>query len=310
MKKITLLFISIFLLIMTQAQQVLPLYGAAIPNSRPGKDEEQSDPGKQPGGHISLSHVSRPTLTVFLPAKEKANGTAVIICPGGGYSHLAIGHEGFDVAKKLNEMGVAAFVLKYRLPSDSIMPDKTIGPLQDAQRAIQMVRQNAAAWGVDTGRVGIMGFSAGGHLASTAGTHFNRAYIDNKDNISLRSDFMILLYPVISFSDSIGHRGSRDNLIGHHPGEEMIREYSNELQVTPQTPPCFLVQAGDDKTVKVENSLNFYEALHRNNVPAELHIYPKGGHGFGLHNPTTNDEWIERLQNWLEANGWLTRKSG
>ncbi len=307
MKKITLLFISIFLLIMAQAQQVIPLYGDIIPNSRPGKDEEQSDPGKPPGGHLSLSHVSRPTLTVFLPSKEKANGTAVIICPGGGYTHLAIGHEGFDVAKKLNEMGVAAFVLKYRLPSDSIMTDKTIGPLQDAQRAIQMVRQNAGAWGVDTGRVGIMGFSAGGHLASTAGTHFNKAYIDNKDNISLRPDFMILLYPVISFSDSIGHRGSRDNLIGHHPSEEMIREYSNELQVGPETPPCFLVQAGDDKTVKVENSLQFYEALHRNNVPAELHIYPKGGHGFGLHNPTTNDQWMERLQNWLEANGWLKK---
>jgi acetyl esterase/lipase len=306
MKKTAFLFITTFLLIMAQAQQVIPLYGDNIPNSRPGKDEEQSEPVK-PGGHISLSHVSRPTLTVYLPPKGTANGTAVIICPGGGYAHLAIGHEGYEVAEKLNEMGVTAFVLKYRLPSDSTMIDKEIGPLQDAQRAIQLVRQHARSWGVDTARVGIMGFSAGGHLASTAGTHFTQAVIDNKENISLRPDFMILVYPVISFTDSIGHRGSRDNLLGLNPPEDKIRLYSNELQVTPQTPPCFLVQAGDDKTVKIRNSLDFYEALHRNGVAAELHIYPGGGHGFGLHNLTTKDQWIERLQNWLDANGWLKK---
>jgi acetyl esterase/lipase len=307
MKKIALLFLTSFLLIMAQAQQVIPLYGDVIPNSKPGKDMEQSDPGKPPGGHQSLSLVSRPTLTVFLPAKDKANGTAVVVCPGGGYVHLAIDHEGYAVARALNDMGVTAFVLKYRLPSDSTMIDKTIGPLQDAQQAIRLVRQNAGAWGVNTGRIGIMGFSAGGHLASTAGTHFTKSYIDNKDGVSLRPDFMILGYPVISFSDSIGHRGSRDNLLGRHPSEEQIREYSNELQVTPQTPPTFLVQAGDDKTVKVENTLNFYEALHRNGVPAEMHIYPGGGHGFGLHNPTTTDLWIEHLQHWMESNGWLKK---
>ena len=307
MKRITALFFTTILFIMAQAQQVLPLYGDHIPNSTQGKDNEQSDPGKPGGGHQSLSHVSRPTLTIFLAPKDKANGTAVIICPGGGYVHLAIDHEGYEVARKLNEMGVAAFVLKYRLPSDSTMIDKTIGPLQDAQKAIQLVRENAGVWGVNANRVGIMGFSAGGHLASTAGTHFTRAVIDNKENISLRPDFMILLYPVISFSDSIGHRGSRDNLIGHNPSAAVILEYSNEMQVTPQTPPTFLVQAGDDRTVKVQNSLDFYEALHRNGVPAEMHIYPGGGHGFGLHNPTTNDQWIERLQEWMEANGWLKK---
>jgi acetyl esterase/lipase len=242
-----------------------------------------------------------------MPARDKANGTAVIICPGGGYVHLAIDHEGYEVARKLNEMGIVAIVLKYRLPSDSTMIDKTIGPLQDAQEAIKLVRENAAAWGVNPNRIGIMGFSAGGHLASTAGTHFTKAVIENKAGTSLRPDFMILGYPVISFSDSIGHRGSRDNLIGHHPSEELIKEYSNELQVTPQTPPTFLVQAGDDKTVNVENSIHFYEALLRNGVPAEMHLYPHGGHGFGLHNPTTNDQWIERLQNWLDANGWLKK---
>lgn len=306
MKKITLLVCTLLLILMANAQQVIPLYGDSIPNSRPGPDEEQFDPN-QPPGHISISHVRKPTLTVYLPPKGKANGTAVIVCPGGGYTRLAIGHEGYEVAEKLNGIGVTAFVLKYRLPSDLTMMNKEIGPLQDAQRSIQWVRQHAGEWGLDPGRIGIMGFSAGGHLASTAGTHFGQAFIDNKDNISLRPDFMILIYPVISFSDSTGHRGSRDHLLGTNPTEEMIRAYSNELQVTPQTPPSFLVQAENDQTVKVENSLDFYEALHRNGVAAEMHLYPTGGHGFGLHNLTVKDQWFDRLQNWMDTNGWLKK---
>jgi acetyl esterase/lipase len=306
MKKIFLLSIPLFILFMAQAQQEFPLYGTdSIPNARPAGNREKVDPGKD--GHYSVTLVSRPTLTAFFPPKEKANGTAVIICPGGGYSHLAMGHEGVEVAQRLNEMGVAAFVLKYRLPSDETMINKTIGPIQDAQQAIRVVRGRAGEWGLDPGHVGIMGFSAGGHLASTAGTHFQRAYIANKNNISLRPDFMILLYPVISFSDSIGHRGSRDCLLGKDPDTSAIREYSNELQVTEQTPPAFIVQAEDDHTVPAENSLGFYEALLRRKVPAELHIYPKGGHGFGLHNPATKDQWLDRLRNWLDANGWLKK---
>jgi acetyl esterase/lipase len=152
-----------------------------------------------------------------------------------------------------------------------------------------------------------MGFSAGGHLASTAGTHFTRSLIDNKEGISLRPEWMILGYPVISFSDSIGHRGSRDNLLGKHPAPAKVIEYSNELQVTRDTPPTFLVHAGDDKTVPVANSLRFYEALVHSGVPSEMHVYPHGGHGFGLHNPTTRDEWMDRLKNWMDANGWLRR---
>jgi acetyl esterase/lipase len=304
MKKVFLLFIPLSIFFIAQAQQELPLYGNGnIPNSKPVSDRERVDSGK--GGHYSLFLVSHPTLTVFLPPKEKANGTAVIVCPGGSYSHLAMGHEGVEVAQRLNEMGVAAFVLKYRLPSDETMIHKEIGPLQDAQRAIQVVRQRAGEWGVNPRHVGIMGFSAGGHLASTAGTHFNRPTIENKDNVSLRPDFMILLYPVISFSDSIGHRGSRDNLIGKNPDRSAILEYSNELRVTEQTPPAFIVQAEDDHTVPVANSLSFYEALSRSRVPAELHIYPKGGHGFGLHNSTTKDDWMDRLKNWLDSNGWM-----
>lgn len=292
---------------MVHAQQVLPLYGdQPIPNAKPGPDQESIDSSGNPVRY-SYSLVSRPTLAVYLPPPDKANGTAVVVCPGGGYLHLAMTHEGTDVARMLNELGIAAFVLKYRLPNDETMIDKTIGPLQDAQRAIQLVRERAAQWGVNPARVGIMGFSAGGHLASTAGTHFNQVVIDNPEKVSLRPDFMILLYPVISFSDSIGHRGSRDNLIGLHPDAATMRLYSNELQVTAQTPPAFLVHAGDDKTVPVANTLHFYEALQHNGVQAEMHIYPKGGHGFGLNNPTTKDRWTERLKNWLDANGWLSR---
>ena len=294
---------------MSQAQREIPLYNSTIPNSRPAPDREKADSSgnvKRPGYYM-LSLVSHPTLTLFLPPGDKANGSAIVICPGGGYSHLAMAHEGMEVARRLNEMGVAAFVLKYRLPSDETMIDKEIGPLQDAQRAIQLVRQHAADWGVDPKRVGIMGFSAGGHLASTAGTHFTRSLIENKEGISLRPDWMILGYPVISFSDSIGHRGSRDNLLGKHPAPAKILEYSNELQVTPNTPPTFLVHAGDDKTVPVANSLRFYEALVHSGVPSEMHVYPHGGHGFGLHNPTTRDEWMDRLTNWMDANGWLRR---
>jgi len=300
-------FLLLFSIMTATAQQELPLYGTGpIPNSRASADMETVDSSGNPV-HYLLSKVSRPTLAVYLPAAGTANGTAVIICPGGGYEHLAFTHEGTDVARMLNGMGITAFLLKYRLPSDEIMVDKTIGPLQDAQRAIQLVRKRAGEWGVDPARVGIMGFSAGGHLASTAGTHFNKAYIDNKDNISLRPDFMVLLYPVISFNYGYTHHGSRDHLIGPHPDSALIRDYSNELQVTAATPPTFIIHAEDDNVVPVVNTLYFYEALQRNGVPAEMHIYPKGGHGFGMHNATTTDEWTDRLRNWLGGNGWLKR---
>jgi acetyl esterase/lipase len=303
--------IVFFNTIMVHAQQELPLYGGGpIPNSRPGVDREKVDTEQSANGgpsvRYSYSLVSRPTLTVFLPAAGKGNGTGVVVCPGGGYTHLAMTHEGVDVARWLNSLGIAAFVLKYRLPSDETMVDKTIGPLQDAQRAIQLVRQRAGEWGVDAGRVGILGFSAGGHLASTAGTHFSQTTIDNSGQISLRPDFMILLYPVISFSDSIGHMGSRENLIGKHPGPALILAYSNERQVTPKTPPVFIIHAEDDKTVPVLNSLDFYEALVKHGVPAELHVYPKGGHGWGLWNSLSKEQWPDECQHWMESSGWIT----
>lgn len=289
-----------------EAQTVLPLYGnEPIKNSKPSKDEEKSE---WQNGILIISKISRPTLSVYLPSKEKANGAAVLICPGGGYSIVAASHEGSDVAKKFNEMGIAAFVLKYRIPDTATMMDKEIGPLQDAQQAMKIIRMRAKEWGIDTGRVGIMGFSAGGHLASTEGTHYHHVVIDNKENVNLRPNFMMLIYPVISFQDSIGHIGSRDNLIGKNPSQEKKDEYSNELQVTDETPPTFLVQASDDDVVNPKNSIVFYLALLKHNIPAELHMYETGGHGFGMNMKRSKEEWMETLKNWMDTNGWLTKK--
>jgi acetyl esterase/lipase len=217
----------------------------------------------------------------------------------------AAGHEGIDVAKRFNEMGVTAFLLKYRLPSDVTMINKEIGPVQDAQRAIQLVREHAKEWGIDKNRVGIIGFSAGGHLASTAGTHFNHAYIKVGKKVNLRPDFMILIYPVISFADSITHMGSRDNLLGKDPSPERKMAFSNELQVNKKTPPTYLVHAEDDSTVKVQNMLLFATALQKYKVPFDFYLYEKGGHGFGLNNATSDVKWMDLVQEWMGKNGWL-----
>lgn len=288
------------------AQTVLPLYPGPVPNSRPSHVQETSV--TLAGGGVRISHVVQPTLTVFRPAKDKANGTAVVICPGGGYARLSIDHEGYDVAQRLTELGVTAFVLKYRLPNAESQVDKSTAPLLDAQQALRLVRQRAGDYGVNPARVGILGFSAGGHLASTAGTHFEKPVGDDKTGVSVRPDFLVLLYPVISFSDTLMHAGSRTNLLGPAPTAEQVQRYSNERQVTARTPPAFLVHAQDDKTVKVQNSLRFYEACLHHRVPVEMHLYPQGGHGFGLHNKTTKDQWFERLHNWLDAGGWLQKQ--
>lgn len=305
MKK-TILFFFFFCIMknIVTAQTVIPLYKDSIPNSKPTKDEETTE---YPDGITIIRKISRPTLTIFLPDKKKANGTAVVICPGGGYWVNASGHEGTDVAKEFVKMGVAAFVLKYRIPDDATMINREIGPLQDAQQALKVVREHATEWNVNTGRIGIMGFSAGGHLASTAGTHFNQVVIPNAANTSVRPDFMILIYPVISFNKSIGHMGSAEQLIGKTPSTEKIKAYSNELQVTNQTPPTFLVHASDDDVVPPQNSIVFYEALIQHKVPAELHIYQLGGHGFGMKQKNEKESWMERCRNWMEVNGWMKR---
>lgn len=284
------------------SQTVIPLYKDSIPNSRPSKDEEKT---VLENGITIISKISRPTLTIFLPKKEIAKGTAVLICPGGGYHINAFTHEGTDVAKEFIKWGVAAFVLKYRIPDPATMLNPEIGPLQDAQEALKIVREGAVKWNLDPGKIGIMGFSAGGHLASTVGTHFNKSVIVNSKNTSLRPDFMILIYPVISFNQSIGHMGSAEQLIGKTPTAEKVKEYSNELQVTDQTPPSFLLHATDDDAVNVKNATMFYEALVDHKVPAELHIYQSGGHGFGMKQKNKHEIWMDRCKHWMEVNGWL-----
>jgi len=279
------------------SQETMPLY-KAVPNSKPSANKEKTV-------NNMVRRVTVPTLTIYKPAAPNAQRSAVIICPGGGYSVLASGHEGTDVAKALSNFGITAFVLKYRLPNDSIMKDKSVGPLQDVQRAFQIVRERAAEWNLDAAKIGVMGFSAGGHLAATASTQYNREVIENPKHTSFKPSFSILIYPVISFTDNLTHMGSRDNLIGKNPDENAVKQYSNELQVNAQTPPAFLVHSADDTVVPVGNSIAYYEALIKNKVYSEMLLYPHGGHGYGMNNKTTQDKWMDNLKNWMIANKFL-----
>jgi len=281
------------------AQTSMPLYPGSIPNSKPAPSVYKEGLNEW----RCITKVSIPTLTPFL-LKDGSMHTAVLVVPGGGYSGVATGHEGDSIARAFNKIGVNAFVLKYRLPSDSTMVNKTIGPLQDAQSALLTIRKNAKQWNINPAKVGVIGFSAGGHLASTLGTHFDKPAINNSDNISLRPDFMALIYPVITFG-KFAHLGSLENLIGKNPSQQLVDLYSNEKQVTAATPPTFLVHAEDDNVVPVENTLMFYDALLQNKVKSEMHIYAGGGHGFGLYNSTTHDFWFDRLKEWMDTNGWL-----
>ncbi|MGJ7030047.1 alpha/beta hydrolase [Niabella hirudinis] len=303
MKKIAMSLAAVLILhTMVNAQQEIALY-TTVPNAKPADNLEQSETGAD--GITRINSVSVPTITVYRPAKALRNGPAVIICPGGGYAILAVSHEGVQVAKAFNEWGVTAFVLKYRLPDDRIMEDKSIGPLQDAERAVQWVREHAKEYQVDPRKVGIMGFSAGGHLAATLSTHYAETLISNPKKISLRPDFSVLVYPVISFTDSLMHRGSRDRLIGKSPSAEMIRKYSNELQVNKKTPPAFLVHAKDDKGVPWQNSQHYYEALRVHKIAAQVFYYEKGGHGFGMNNKTSELKWMDVLKNWMKKQHFL-----
>jgi len=258
---------------------------------------------------IRISNVQSPEIAVYLPSKRLSTGQAVVICPGGGYWILAYDLEGTDIARYLNSIGVAAIVLKYRLPTAGNWDQKYNVPLQDAQRAMRLVRCNAERWNIDPQKIGIMGFSAGGHLASTLGTHFDygkKMASDSIDKQSCRPDFMILIYPVISFTDSSTHKGSREALLGKNPDPKLVTYFSNELQVRDDTPPTFLVHADDDSTVKSENSLLMYEALRRKKIPAEIHIISEGKHGFGLAiNNAHIAQWTENLRLWLK---WLERR--
>ncbi|QLE03147.1 alpha/beta hydrolase [Galbibacter sp. BG1] len=296
-----LLAISAFCSFCTFSQdKIIPLYDGKIPNSTGISEKEiHTD-----NGLLEISNVQEPTLETFLPSKQNANGKAVIICPGGGYHYLAYHYAGTNFAKWFNSKGYTAFVLKYRLPIANTVKNKAEVPLQDAKRAIQVIRKNADKWNLNPESIGIMGLSAGGHVASTLATHFNSDTGIPKDpykDISARPDFLILAFPVITMDKKYTHMGSRKALLGESPSEEKIKLYSNELQVTSETPPTFLVHCEDDKAVPVENSLLFYRGLTKHGVSAEMHLYPKGGHGFGLAlNNKHLQSWTDRLYNWLD----------
>jgi len=291
MKIFIVFFVFIIISLSVQAQEIINLYQGSVPNSKESPVEEKEQSGM-------FSGVTQPTLEIYFPEKDKATGVAVIICPGGSYAVVVYQAEGIKTAKEFARNGVAAFVLKYRLPNDEIMPDKKIGPLQDAQQAIKIVRENAGNWGIDSDKIGIMGFSAGGHLASTAATRFSDSLIENNKNTNLRPDFQILIYPVISMQDSLTHPDSRTNLLGKNPSQKIINLFSNELQVGSDTPPAYITHAEDDQLVDVDNSIVYYEHLRHHNVPAEMHIYPNGNHGFVLSQPT--EEWMLPIFKWMK----------
>ncbi|MEE2827408.1 MAG: alpha/beta hydrolase [Planctomycetota bacterium] len=257
-------------------------------------------------GALGQEEKDRPTLICYPASPETSNGTAVVICPGGGYGHLAMEHEGHEVARWLNENGISAFICDYR------HRNKGYGhpaPLQDVQRAIAIVRSRSEPWNIRKNQIGVLGFSAGGHLASTAATHFEQGdpqAADPVDRVSTRPDFAVLCYPVIAFGEPFTHRGSQRNLLGKNPDAKLLKSLSNEKQVSPQTPPCFLWHTTADTGVLPENSIRFYQALVENGVPAELHLYEKGRHGLGLaKNVPGASNWPDELIEWLGHHGWL-----
>lgn len=282
-----------------------PLYAGDIPNAIQAADEESLRDPAEPWPFYQ--NISRPTIQAYKPAKQDPKRTAVIIFPGGGYRGVSILKEGYNVARAFNEMGVTAFVVKYRTPSDRHMKDKRTGPLQDAQQAIASVRRDAAKWNVDPARIGVMGFSAGGHLAATTGTQFKSPVLSQWRSADVRPDFLMLIYPVITLVDPAVHAGSRKMLLGESPSQADMQRFSPQLMVTDDTPPTFLMHAADDETVPVANSIRFFEALQARKIPAQLMIFPAGGHGFGLNNATTDDRWIERCRQWLQSQGWISK---
>lgn len=296
-KKLFIMAISFLACTGMNAQTVIQLYNKEIPNSKPIADKEKWV--DRPGGDKWVSDVTIPTLTYFPSVNKKEKSPAVVICPGGGYAGLSIVKEGFRVAEEFSKHGINAFVLKYRLPDSQTMKDRSIGPLQDAQQAFLLIKENADKWNVDVNKIGIMGFSAGGHLAALASNQYAHPQI-NTHGVSVRPDFSILIYPVISMEDTLTHQGSKDNLLGKEARKEWVHWASNEQNVGPQTPSAFLVHAQDDGAVNVKNSLYYYEALTRHKVPSQLLIYPKGGHGFGMNNSTTKDLWINHVFQWLD----------
>jgi len=277
---------------------ILPLYPeGAIPGSKPCNLSEQRDTTDA----IRISQVIVPEISIYLPSPRLRTGAAVVICPGGGYRRLAWDWEGEDIARFWNSKGVTAIVLKYRLPLEECQENPENIPLRDVTRALRLTRYHAEEWGLDSSRIGVMGFSAGGHLASTLSTRFDFGHPGDPDPVerqSCRPDFAILIYPVITMSAEFMHKGSRDALVGDD--KDLALFYSNELHVGTGTPPTFLVHASDDKSVPVENSLSYYRALVKAGVTAEMHVFPYGGHAFSLAVGRGHlDEWPELCNSWL-----------
>ena len=268
---------------LAKAQEVINLYPDTIPNAT---DKDQV-----------LLEKNIPKLFVYKPAEGAAKNIAVLVIPGGGYSHIAMDHEGHAVAKELVRNGYSAYVLQYRLPSPNIMRDKSIGPLQDAQRAVQLIRTSNPQFK----KVGVIGFSAGGHLASTLVTKFKKEYISNPSHVSLRPDFAGLIYPVISMQNDVTHKGSKINLIGENPSEELVQLFSSDLQVSPEVCPVFFVHAKDDKSVPIENSYRMMAALDKVHVPNTIYVFEQGGHGFGLINKTSEKKWFDAFLSWMST---------
>ena len=283
-------------------KEVIKLYSGTVPGLKPGMEKTVEENTIGTDGVLRVRSVTVPELTIYRPSKGKGKRASVIICPGGGYYILALNKEGHAIGEWFAKNGITAFVLKYRLPQEDLFEDKQIRPLQDIQQAFRIVRGRASDFGIDPARIGVMGFSAGGHLAATASTHFDEQVGEIQEQaLSVRPDFSILMYPVISFNDKYGHTGSRTNLIGPDIEIKDQEYFSNELQVKSDTPPAFLVHAIDDP-VRMENSLSYVEALKKKGISAELHLYDTGGHGFGLaldkKSPVAS--WSDRLKEWLK----------
>lgn len=298
------IFFTILNINLQSQPKIMNVWSSKIPGSIRAPGFKNEDTIRIENGKIRIARVTNPTISIYFP-KKKSSGTTAVICPGGGYIRLAIDNEGSEIANWLNDYGVTVVILKYRLPNDTIMENKTIGPLQDLQETMRLLRRNAKEWNLNPGKIGVFGFSAGGHLASTLCTHFNDIVYDS-DTTSARPDFSVLVYPVITMNEINTHTGSRKYLLGKTPDAKLVEYFSNELHVTKDTPPAFIVQAEDDKTVPVQNSIDYYTSLKNQNIPAELHLYQKGGHGFGLgKNKGTVSLWPAACIKWLQEIGMI-----
>jgi acetyl esterase/lipase len=308
MKLLALLLLSLYLFLtnITQAsaQEFIPIWPEkSMPNVKGaiGEDSIAND---------RIYKVGIPGIWAFFPSKQENKGAAVLICPGGGYERLAYNASGLQIAKWFNTFGVNAFVLKYRLPNARNIQNRQIVPLQDAQRALRIIRANAARWGILNNKIGIFGTSAGGHLAAALGTHLKDAASieDSLDTVSIRPNFLILISPVIDLG-KYAHAGSRENLLGHDASKELINKFSPHLHVTAATPPTFLVHALNDPAVPVRNSFLFYQALLDSNVSVSFHEFPQGAHSIGLRdNPGSTELWTKLCEMWMYEMGFISAK--